>query len=65
MPGTSKEQHRGHYDWHRVSVGTAAGDTETRQGQVMEGLRGHRKNLRFYCERREPPTGLEEKRDIL
>lgn len=48
-----------------MSVGTAAGDTETRQGQVMEGLRGHRKNLRFYYERREPPTGLEEKRDIL
>lgn len=48
MPGTFEEQHRGHCDWNRVNMETAAaGDTDTWQGQVMEALRGPRKNSSF------------------
>lgn len=66
QPGAFEEQHRGHCDWNRIDVGTAAaGDTET-WGQVMESLRGHRQNLRFYSERRrEPLIGSEERSGIL
>lgn len=67
QPGAFEEQHRGHCDWNKIDVGIAgAGDTETWRGQVMESLRGHRQNLRFYSERRrEPLIGSEERSGIL